>query len=92
MAVYRELFDFAAKIGCLEGYLYERHNLEPAYLPNWTDNIERTHRALPEDAKKDIREPYLTVLKKVSDHCEKLLGANDPMTKKVAGMLAELEG
>lgn len=92
MAVYHDLFDFAAKVGCLEGYLYERHNLEPAYLPNWTDNIERMYRALPEEAKKDSKELYRTVLKKISSHCEKLLGANDPVTKKVSALLAELEG
>lgn len=92
MGLYRDLFDFAAKVGCLEGYLYERHNLEPAYLPNWVENIYNMHKALTEEARGDLKPQYQTVLKKICDYCNKLLGADDPVTKRVTTMLAELEG
>ena len=92
MAEYRDLFDFAAKAGCLEGYLYERHNLEPGYLSNWVDNIDRMYNALPEAAKAECKPQYLEVLKKICDYFNKLVGADDQVTKKVHQMLAEVEG
>jgi hypothetical protein len=92
MAEYKEVFDFAAKVGCLEGYLYDRHNLEPSYFPNWVGNIERLYKALPQEAKADFRPQFQEVLKKICDHCNKLLGADDQITKRMTQMLAELEG
>ena len=90
MSAYRELFDFAAKVGCLEGYLYDRHNLEPGYFPNWVGNIERLYKALPPAVKADFNPQYQEVMKKICDHCNKLLGADDLITKQVTKMLAEI--
>src|SRR3989304_9172343 len=39
MGIYRDVFDLAAKVWCLEGYLYEQPEAAPQYLPNWLANI-----------------------------------------------------
>ena len=60
MGEYRELFEFAAKAGALEGYLYERANLEP--LDNWVSNIEKMYANLSVRMKADIRNEVGAVL------------------------------
>lgn len=52
MALYRDLFNFAAKVGCLEGYLHERKEPDISTMPNWVANIARMYKDLPEEVKK----------------------------------------
>jgi len=62
LAIYDEIFRFAAKAGALEGYLYERKKLDP--LDNWVTNIDRMYRSLPDSVKQDIKEELGVVLKR----------------------------
>jgi len=57
---YKELFEFAAKAGALEGYLYEREKIEPLY--NWVSNIEMMYTGLPDSVKEDIKNEFSNVL------------------------------
>jgi len=62
MGVYKELFEFAAKAGALEGYLYEREKVEP--LDNWVGNIERMYASLPDNVKADVGNELGNVLRR----------------------------
>ena len=92
MGIYRDVFDLAAKVGCLEGYLYEQPQAAPQYLPNWLANIHRMYSSLPEEARADFLQRYVEVLDKAAGHMEKLLGANDSNVFHVKEMLAEARG
>lgn len=50
MSVYKELYDFAASAGSLEGYVYPK-DMDPDYLPKWSGNLVRQYNALPEDVR-----------------------------------------
>jgi hypothetical protein len=39
MEIYKEVYDFAAKAGSLEGYVYPRERVDVSYLPRWSDNL-----------------------------------------------------
>ena len=67
----RELFLFAAKIGALEGYLYDREKVES--LSNWIGNISRMYHELSPEAKQDINILVTPVLEKILNYGEKLL-------------------
>ena len=54
MELYRRLFDFATKVGCLEGYLYRREEVDRACLPNWVGNVRRMFRELPPEVRSSI--------------------------------------
>ena len=56
MGLNRDLFNFSAKVGCLEGYLYEREDADVSTLPNWVGNIEKMYRNLPIKVKREFRE------------------------------------
>ena len=60
MGLNRDLFNFSAKVGCLEGYLYERKDADVSTLPNWVGNIEKMYRNLPIKVKRDFLEDYKT--------------------------------
>ena len=72
MGEYEELFTFAAKVGALEGYLYERENVEP--LDDWVGNIEKMYAGLPDNIKDDIRGEFGRVLTRISTYGESVLG------------------
>ena len=73
MALNRDLFNFSAKVGCLEGYLYERKEADISTLPNWVGNIEKMYRNLPEKVKRDFLEDYKHILEKILQSSEKIL-------------------
>jgi hypothetical protein len=55
MGIYREVYDFAAKAGALEGYVYQKEKLEINYLPRWVDNLVNYYPRLPSEVKEDFR-------------------------------------
>lgn len=66
MNTYSELFNFAAKAGSLEGYLFKRKEVES--LANWVSNILSRYEELPVDVKKDIKNDLLVVLNRVMEY------------------------
>ena len=66
MQEHEALFKFAAKAGSLEGYLYERENIEP--LSNWVSNLETMYASLPEEVKDQIRNELSTVLERTLNY------------------------
>jgi hypothetical protein len=61
-APYSELFLFAAKIGSLEGYLFQRQKVEP--LTNWVDNISQMYQELSPVVKREVNPVVVTVLER----------------------------
>ena len=55
MGVYKTIYDFAAKAGSLEGYAYPRDNVDPKYLPQWTENLVTLYRSLPPEVREEFQ-------------------------------------
>jgi hypothetical protein len=83
---YEEFFTFAAKVGSLEGYLYEREKVEP--LDNWVSNMEKMYANLPDNVKKDIRSELGRVLTRTLTHGGKVL--DDEIKSRLNNLLAAL--
>lgn len=86
MGEYEKLFKFAAKAGSLEGYLYEREEVEP--LDDWIGNIEKMYAGLPDNIKDEIKGEFGAVLTRISTYGEQVLG--DKMKKKLENLLSKL--
>lgn len=71
MREYEELFKFAAKVGALEGYLYDRQKVEP--LANWIANIERMYTALPDEVKREVKDELSRILTRTLTHGAQVL-------------------
>jgi hypothetical protein len=61
-AQYNELSLFAAKIGSLEGYLFQRDKVEP--LTNWVDNIHQMYHELSPAIKREVNPVVVVVLER----------------------------
>ncbi|MBP1697547.1 MAG: uncharacterized protein H6Q41_2735 [Deltaproteobacteria bacterium] len=90
MGLNRDLFNFAAKVGCLEGYLYERKNADISTLPNWVGNIEKMYRDLPAEVKRDFSEDYKNILKKILQSTGKILKKEDRVLTNLRSMIADI--
>ena len=56
MSIYKAVYDFAAKAGALEGYVYPKEKVEPSYLPLWVDHIVEGYHALTPEARKEFQD------------------------------------
>ena len=87
----RLLFDFASRLGSLEGYLYAEEKVDKSYLPNWIDNIDHEFKNLSPEVRSEIQCDYLlALLKKVRDLLHKAYGDQDPNTAKIAALISRI--
>jgi hypothetical protein len=56
MGEYRDVYEFAAKAGALEGYVYPREKVDPAYLPRWVNNLVKDYQALPAEVRGELQD------------------------------------
>ena len=90
MGLDRDLFNFSAKVGCLEGYLHERKDADISTLPNWVGNIEKMYRNLPAKVRRDFLEDYKTILEKIFQSLEKISKKEDGVLTKLKSMIADI--
>ena len=86
------LFDLAARLGCLEGYLYSEEKVEKKYLQGWLQNIDREFGSLPAQVRNEIVADYLELLRKVQALLQKVYGEEDADTLLVKQMIGGLKG
>jgi hypothetical protein len=55
MGTYQEVYDFAAKAGALEGYVYPKEKVDLGYLPRWVDNLVNHYRRLPPEVREEFQ-------------------------------------
>jgi len=76
MDIYKEIYDFAASAGALEGYLYSRQFLEAGELDDWIGNLVKQHRQLPEDVRVSFQGSLDRTLGRAAHSLVALLGEN----------------
>ena len=82
---HQEVFLFAAKAGALEGYLFERRNVEP--LTNWIDNISQMYHDLSSEVRKELAPVLVPVLKRTLEYGKRVLQPG--LEEKLEQMLRE---
>ena len=55
---YKDIYEFASSAGAFEGYVFQRENLDAAYLNNWVKNLVAQYQELP----KDVRDSFQSSL------------------------------
>jgi hypothetical protein len=55
MGIYKEVYDFAAKAGALEGYVYPKEKVDLSYLPQWVDNLMNDYRSFPSEVREELQ-------------------------------------
>lgn len=55
MGIYKEVYDFAAKAGALEGYVYPKEKVDLGYLSQWVDNLVNHYRSFPSEVREEFQ-------------------------------------
>ena len=55
MHLYTQLYEFAASVGALEGFVYRRPDVQAGTIEQWVENLEKAYGLLPEEVLKEIQ-------------------------------------
>lgn len=55
MKLSREVYEFGAHAGSLEGYVYGWINVDSQYLPGWTRNLVKEYESFPQEVLQEIQ-------------------------------------
>jgi hypothetical protein len=86
MGIYKKVYDFAAKAGSLEGYVYPK-DLDRSYLPLWTDHLVEQYRDLPPDVREEIQSLCDETLGRTIQSLLPILGEAHEVIKKLRGLV-----
>ena len=87
MGIYKDIYDFAAKAGSLEGYVYPKEKVEMSYLPQWSDNLTRQYQNLPHEARVEIQSQCDETLGRAIQSLVPILGEDHEVIKKLRGLV-----
>ena len=88
MGIYQEIYDFAAKAGALEGYVYPKKEVDLSYLPNWVDHIVDRYRNLPPDVRDDFQRLCDATLGRAIQSLLPSLGEDHEVIRKLKSILS----
>jgi hypothetical protein len=55
MGVYSDIYEFAARAGAFEGYVYQRKGLTPDSLERWVDHLVEGYAAVIPEVRKEFQ-------------------------------------
>ena len=87
VGVYKQVYDFAAKAGSLEGYVYPGGKADLQYLPQWSDNLINLYRSLPPEAREEIQGACDETLGRTIRSLLPLLGEDHEVIKKLRSLV-----
>jgi len=56
MEIYRIIYDFAARAGAFEGYVYGKEKMNPDSLTNWVNSLVKQYEALPPEIRSEFQD------------------------------------
>ena len=87
MGIYKDLYDFAAKAGSLEGYVYPKEKVDVSYLPQWSDNLIKQYQDLPPEAREEIQGQCNETLGRAIQSLVPMLGEDHEVIKRLRGLV-----
>jgi arsenate reductase-like glutaredoxin family protein len=86
MGIYSDIYEFAARAGAFEGYVYQRKGLTPNSLERWVDHLAEGYKALAPEAKKEFQDLCDATIGRSIKSLIPLLGENHEIIKKLQGL------
>ncbi len=92
MHIYSKIYQFAASVGALEGFVYQKKNSESLgmeALSGWIDNIEIAYHHLPEAAKKEFQDSCDRTIGRAIHSLVPVLGKEHKLVEKLKMMVKD---
>ncbi len=87
MNIYREVFEFAASAGALEGYLYDKKDLASKELDDWVHNLLKQYESFPPEARDHFQDSLDRTLGRAVHSLTPLLGPSHPHVAALGSMI-----
>jgi hypothetical protein len=55
MGIHSDVYEFAARAGAFEGYVYQRGEFDPGSLLKWIDHLAKGYQSLPPEVRKEFQ-------------------------------------
>jgi hypothetical protein len=88
MGIQRDIYEFAARAGAFEGYVYERKGLDPASLKEWVDHLARGYASLPPEARSEFQSLLDGTIGRAIQSLLPMIGEEDEIIKKLRRLTA----
>ena len=87
MGIYKKVYDFAAKAGSPEGYVYPREKVDVSYLPRWSDNLVEQYWGLPPEVREEFQSLCDQTLGRTIQSLLPILGEDHEVIKKLKALV-----
>lgn len=90
MPIYAIIYQFAASVGALEGYVYKKCGVEDLDLPAlsvWTDNICQAYNNLPTEVLQDFQDFLDQTVSRTIHSLKAALGEDHKLVLKLKSMV-----
>lgn len=87
MNIYREIFEFAASAGALEGYVFKRENAVSKEFDDWIYNLLKQYESFPPDIREHFQDSLDRTFGRAVHSLAFLLGSNHPHVVALKSMI-----
>ena len=87
MHLFTQLYEFAASVGALEGFVYRRPDVEAGTIEKWVENLGKAYSSLPEKVLKEIQPALDGTLGRAVKSVAKALGEEHVLVEKLKSMV-----
>ncbi|HEY3278574.1 MAG TPA: hypothetical protein VGJ94_18295 [Syntrophorhabdaceae bacterium] len=88
MGIYNEVYEFAARAGAFEGYVYQRSGLDPALLTPWVDHLVRGYDSLPPEVRADFQPLCDGTIGRAIQSMRGFMSEDHELIRKLKGLIA----
>ena len=86
--MYKQIYEFAASAGALEGYVYGKETLSEAVVAKWCNNLVTAYNLIAPEARQQFQASCDQTLGRAIRSLLPLLGENHETIRKLRSMIA----
>ncbi|NIR13469.1 MAG: hypothetical protein GWN86_05770 [Desulfobacterales bacterium] len=87
MHLYTKIYEFAASAGALEGYVYQRKEMDMEALPKWVDNLVAAYNHLPSEGLDEFQSSLDQTIGRAIRSLSSALGQEHEILRKLKSMV-----
>ncbi|MCP4579027.1 MAG: hypothetical protein GY846_22355 [Deltaproteobacteria bacterium] len=87
MEMYRDIFEFAASAGALEGYVFKKDHLAPSELDDWVWNLMKQYEGFPGEIRENFQGSLDRTLGRTVHSLSPILGSDHQHISSLKSMI-----
>lgn len=86
MGIYSDIYEFAARAGAFEGYVYRRKEVTPESLSRWVDHLVEGYNTISPEARAEFQDLCDGTIGRAIQSLIPTLGEDHGIIEKLKGM------